>query len=130
VLARFYELETNQPLYFTLDYDMTYSDESVITHYALLISGSGLAGIRREYEALAKAEPDEIRRADRLHGLSPWSSQSTPRALSAAQVRALIDAMDERGAWVEDGEGTRIVRSTTFAQNLEALARYAASRVE
>jgi hypothetical protein len=33
-LARFYELRTNRPLYFTKDYKLTFSDADVPTHYA------------------------------------------------------------------------------------------------
>ncbi len=32
-LARFYELKTNKPLYFTKQYELTYSDADMPTHY-------------------------------------------------------------------------------------------------
>src|SRR5690606_27390840 len=32
-LARFYELKTNRPLYFTKDYQLTYDDGDMPTHY-------------------------------------------------------------------------------------------------
>lgn len=184
VLARFYELKTNRPLYITkgsrvsargmgsklLDgYELSYADESVITHYNVLTSGAGLAEIRREYERLAGAAPSTLRRPDKLHGLSPWEQRDTgPLAERPAveRVRIIIGAMDPRGAWLEDGvigkadrivsvyaardmvltvngkatpirendqielyQGakpprTRIIRSTTFAENLETLAAW------
>ncbi|MGH9340911.1 MAG: pectate lyase [Acidobacteriota bacterium] len=133
-LARFYELETNRPLYITkgnrvnvagqsgsiMDgYELSYSDESVITHYSVLVRGDELDRVSREYEELSKADPSQIRRPDRLSGLSPWSSDAVPigsgsRAgaiLSgpgsgeelAARARPILDGMDERGAWVEEG---------------------------
>jgi hypothetical protein len=120
--ARFYELHTNRPLYVTKGtrvtavgqgvtnvdgYELSYTDQSVITHYAVLTSGAGFAEIEREYNGLLSAEASSLRRPDRLHGLSPWTS---PRPAPAAEpqtleprVRATIESMDARGAWVEDG---------------------------
>jgi hypothetical protein len=119
-LARFYELKTNRPLYITkgtrltaLDqptttvdgYEVSYSDASVITHYAVLVSGAWLAEGRQEYRAIQNAEPGSLKRPDRLHGLSPWNLRGSPArpTVDDTRVRAIIDAMDPRGAWVEDG---------------------------
>lgn len=128
-MARFYELKTNRPLYITkgtrltpLDqgaitvdgYELSYSDASVITHYAVLVSGAAWPEIEREYAEVERANPASLKRPDRLHGLSPWNGRQTPvgaggtsdRAPTAnleARVRALIDGMDSRGAWVEEG---------------------------
>jgi Pectic acid lyase len=124
-LARFAELKTNRPLYITkgtrltaLDrgatnvdgYEVSYSDASVITHYSVLVSGAGLAAIEREFQELQKAaDPARLKRPDRLRGLSPWNvadgaANRRPTDVSLeTRVRAVIDAMDPRGAWVEDG---------------------------
>jgi hypothetical protein len=127
-LARFYELQTNRPLYITKGtrvtvqdrptailggYEVSYSDASVITHYGVLTSGARLAEIERELQEVSRAEPAKLRRPDRLHGLSPWSGRRAPigagseedgeGAASAERVRAVIAAMDPRGAWVQDG---------------------------
>lgn len=116
-LARFAELKTNRPLYITkgtrvtaLDrgttnvdgYEVSYSDASVITHYAVLVSGAALADIEQEYRELERADPVSLKRSDKLRGLSPWSLRPQP-IRSEARVRAVIDAMDPRGAWVEEG---------------------------
>lgn len=121
VLARFYELETNRPLYITkgtrvsvkngssslLDgYEITYDDTSVITHYAVLVSGEELPAIEAEYQALLKAEPATVRRSADLSGLSPWSQSRRPTpaaATLAPRVSAALAALDSRGAWAEDG---------------------------
>ena len=121
VLARFYELKTNRPLYITkgsrlvtagqgsrlLDgYELSYSDESSITHYGVLTSGAGLARIEKQYNALAKADPKTIGRSDKLKGLSPWSVETEPE-LTKTQMpenaAKIISAMDSRGAWVTEG---------------------------
>jgi hypothetical protein len=127
-LARFAELKTNRPLYITkgtrvtaLDqgtttvdgYEVSYSDASVITHYAVLVSGAALAEIEQAYREL-QHDPVSRKRPDRLRGLSPWSLRRSPVGSGRdsdrdevvnleARVRAVIDAMDPRGAWVEEG---------------------------
>ena len=180
VLARFYELQTNKPLYITKGtqiqvkggptmrpdgYELSYSDESVIRHYAVVVSAADLPDLRRDYEAVLR---ERVPRPETLHGLSPWRGDDTVRKPSAAAVEKMIAAMDERGAWVESGvigkadrvvsvqpardmiltingkpvpvkeddrielfQGTippraRIIRSSTFARNLQALAAYVA----
>src|SRR5262249_1385411 len=93
VLARFYELKTNRPLYITKGsrlniaglgsrlvdgYEISYSPEFVITHYGVLISGRELATIEQDYKQLAAADLKTVRRPDRLRGLSPWSERPHP----------------------------------------------------
>ena len=117
VLARFYELRTNRPLYVTkgtqirvkgsstarIDgYELSYSDASVITHYGVLTSGGRLAGIERAYGRLAAADPQTLRRPGKLRGLSPWSERPA-RPLSSGDIQRIVDGMDSRGAWVEEG---------------------------
>lgn len=116
--ARFYELKTNRPLYITkgtrvtpLDqgaitvdgYDLSYSDESVITHYAVLVSGAAWADLERDHRAALHAMPASLKRPGKLRGLSPWSETPAVPADLEARVRAIISAMDPRGAWVEEG---------------------------
>jgi PelA/Pel-15E family pectate lyase len=121
VLARFYELKTNRPLYITKGsrvnaaglgsrmvdgYQISYTPESVITHYGVIISGLELAGLEDDYRSLVAARPDSIRRPDNLHGLSPWNESSRPARetpATAGDVKQLISSMDERGAWTKTG---------------------------
>jgi hypothetical protein len=61
-LARFYELKTNKPLYLTRgDYQLTYSDANMPTHYSFKQSDR-TGSIAREYERLMALDPDELRR--------------------------------------------------------------------
>jgi hypothetical protein len=117
--ARFYELKTNRPLYITkgtrvtsLDqgatnvggYEVSYSDESVITHYSVLVSGAAFADIEREFKEVQNANPATLKRPDRLHGLSPWADRPSVAGQGTdARVRAIVSSMDPRGAWVEEG---------------------------
>lgn len=141
-LARFAELKTNRPLYITkgtrvtaLDqgtttvdgYEVSYSDASVITHYSVLVSGAGLAGIEQEYRELQKADPVSLKRPDRLHGLSPWSLRRSPAESGnlEARVRTVIDAMDPRGAWLEDGSIGKANRLVTVFASKDLLVTLA-----
>jgi hypothetical protein len=121
VMARFYELQTNRPLYITkgtrMDvaglgsrlvdgYQLSYDDRSVITHYGVLTSGAGLDALEQDYASLLASDPASRRRADRLTGLSPWSERPRParsRDALAATARELIASMDARGAWLTEG---------------------------
>jgi hypothetical protein len=193
--ARFYELHTNRPLYITKGtrvtavgqavtnvdgYELSYSDASVITHYAVLTSGAGFAAIERDLDAVRNSAPGSLRRPDRLRGLSPWSEAQAGDGAAAgrggdrrglpSRVQSAIDAMDARGAWIEDGiigkanrlvsvlaagdlivtvggktipvkenetvevfagpepPRQRIIRSSTFAENVGLLSAYLAAR--
>ena len=120
-MARFYELKTNRPLYITKGtrvnvtgrssdklggYELSYSDESVITHYGVLTRGDQLPAIRAEYERIKDADPATLRRPDRLSGLSPWSqsgdSAPTPEEV-LDRAAAAFSSLTERGAWIEEG---------------------------
>lgn len=118
VLARFYELRTNRPIYITKGsrliaaglgsrsvdgYELSYSPDSVITHYGVLVSGAWLSEFESDYRKLAALPPSNIRRPEKLHGLSPWTERERPPASNAATARQLINAMDERGAWTKLG---------------------------
>lgn len=54
-LARFYELQSNRPLYFTRDYVVTYDDSDLPTHYGFKVE-SKLDRIEKEYEAVLAQE--------------------------------------------------------------------------
>jgi hypothetical protein len=114
-IARFHELRTNRPLYITkgtqvqakglgsarIDgYELSYTDESVITHYAVVTSAKAIPAIEKEFHAVsASREP----RPEKLHGLSPWAGDRRASKPSADRARLLLSALDARGAWSEDG---------------------------
>lgn len=119
-LARFYEIGTNKPLYFTRDYKVTYSDADMPTHYGFIV-GNKLDRIEQRYRQLADSEhrPAHI-----------FRRPTAPRASRSLSKRAAetIKQMDRRGAWVESGSMKsseavrRIIDCGTFARNLRTLA--------
>lgn len=127
--ARFYELQSNRPLYFTKDYRLTYRDNDLPTHYSFQ-SSYGVESMIRFYEAVKKT------------GRSAWMDSQKAKPLSAAQrtarakgmekkVRFLIAAQDQQGRWITRGKletrgmtfGDR-VETREFIQNLGVLAEY------
>ncbi|MEM9589597.1 MAG: pectate lyase, partial [Planctomycetota bacterium] len=117
-LARFYELKTNRPLYFTRDYQLSYDDADVPTHYAFKVS-SKIDRLRSQYEKLAAQK-------------SPKPTAPKQRRPSRAQLRSILMTQDERGAWVVDDRLRYhkvvgpIIDMKQTAENLNALARHLA----
>lgn len=127
-MPRFLELKTNKPLYFTKQYELTYSDADMPTHYGF-ITGNGVARLRAEYERLLATEPAKLRPAPQ----APRYELSDELAAAAKQA---IAGLDTRGAWVEEGrlrdadpEGKvrRVITTQTFLRNIDTLSRFLAA---
>ena len=125
-LARFYELETNRPLYFTPDRRMTYDDDNLRPGYGFKVSSSRLKSVEAYYKQIQRQGREAMLRQRRERR----DSKVTPK-----QVRAVIEALDVRGRWVENGTlrdpenrekriKTRVISCRTFNRNLTLLARY------
>jgi PelA/Pel-15E family pectate lyase len=127
-LARYYEMQTNRPLYMTRrgdEYSLTFDDSMLPDHYGWKVP-SRLNAIEAEYRSLKdtgqsfKGEPamDDLRR----------------------DARAIIDSLDPDGRWIStfSGEplygqpkfktGDRYVNSAVFSDNLQTLASFVAFR--
>lgn len=128
-LARFYELETNRPLYFTKDYKLTYSDADMPTHYSFKVS-SRLDRLEKELNQLRNVPKEKLRPTHRT------TRRTTPSASDLKKAQQVVDQLDGRGAWVEDGglresdDHTQIINMRTYARNLVTLARAAAGAPE
>ncbi|HPC16134.1 MAG TPA: pectate lyase [Candidatus Hydrogenedentes bacterium] len=130
-LARFYELRTNKPIYFTKAYKLTYSDDDLPTHYAF-VSASRLEAIEADYRAALEKGPGSAsaQKITRQSCLAP-----KPHSVSPDEARAVMAAMDGRGAWVERGglryhgsadETREVIDVQTFIQNMRTLGAYIA----
>lgn len=126
-LARFYELKTNRPLYFVRDKDrrhqLTSDDKNLPDHYGWVIDNK-LNGIEKQYtkavQTIAKGGADSS---------VLYDGKGKP---SETAVKAVINAMDARGAWVEKSllkhhktePKSGVIDCKTFAKNVEVLSRY------
>jgi PelA/Pel-15E family pectate lyase len=116
--ARFYELKTNKPLYMTRDYELTYEADDLPTHYSFITGSMNVTQLEREYrDAAAGSHRTSERRASPDEG----------------GIRRILAALDDRGAWVEEGELRSynyrgpIIDSRTFIRNIDRLSRYVGS---
>lgn len=129
-MARFYELRTNKPLYFTMEYELTYSDEDMPTHYGFKVSGKGeIDRVQAYYDRILKAGREAALKEKRA---------GNPGRVRENRVRRVIEALDERGRWVERGQlkhpedeeeeiETDTISCETFNRNLRLLAKYVKS---
>ena len=126
-LARFYELKTNRPLYFTKKYELTYKDDDMPTHYGFKVS-SRVDRLQAEYNKLLEADPATLKTRDR----KPSYKMSGSLAKQAEEV---VKALDKRGAWVEtgrlrtyeDADNVPVIETTTFIANVETLSKFIAA---
>ncbi|MCD6350990.1 MAG: hypothetical protein J7M26_02625 [Armatimonadetes bacterium] len=115
--ARFYELGTNKPLYFTRDYKLTYSDADCPTHYSF----------KGNYGATsAMALYERVRELGRQGYKEQMEAARSPEALrQRAQrltqtIEGLVASQDDAGRWVRGGR----VKMQDFVHNLGLLAEY------
>ena len=128
-LARFYELKTNKPLYFTKDdYQLTYSDANMPTHYSFK-TADGLDGIEREYKQLVAMDPAKLKTPEK-------PSKARLSGDLAARVSKAIESLDAQGRWVEKGRmqfagqdksPRRVISTRTFISNVRTLSAYLAA---
>ena len=126
-MARFYELKTNRPLYFTKQYELTYDDSDMPTHYGFK-TGNQLVKHRTRYEKLKSLNAEQLQ----AFGKKEQAREQT-RVPSVDAIKKIIAALDQRGAWVEQGRLKHIkgvpaeqplITSETFIDNIDQLSRY------
>jgi len=120
--ARFYELETNRPLYCEADtYHLTHDDADLPTHYAFQIDASLGRKLERLREALER-EPAAIRRSradpDDADG---WERRA--RHLRGRVEEALRER-DDRGVWVRDDR----IEARSFVEHVRTMAAWVEAR--
>ena len=123
-LARFYELKTHKPLYFTKKYELVYSDNDLPTHYGFKVSSSKLDRIDRELKRLQSLPRDQ---------LLPRPSNPRVSKSMKQRVEAVLKAQDKLGRWLEKGElrsqknndpTGQVLSCRTFIRNLDVLSTY------
>ena len=120
-IARFYEMQTNRPLYFVRDsYELTYDDSQLPTHYSFR----------------SRTKVDQLER--RLNRARSGQSSISPRSLNSLrkEVPAVLAQLDDQGRWLSDEKGRPtqesgakpaaelFIESRTFCHHLSLLAEF------
>jgi hypothetical protein len=123
-VGRFYEMGTNRPLYFTRDYELTYSDADLPTHYSFKVANR-LDEIEAGYERLRGMDLELLRR-------SP--AKGRPIEELRDLVREAIARLDDEGRWLDEGTiprpgvwteaDGRVINTGTFVRYASALCQY------
>jgi hypothetical protein len=100
--ARFYELGSNKPLYFTKDYKLVYTDDDLPTHYAF----------QGEFNIPSAMSYAEHKRRE-----------TAAKRPSESKVRTIVDALDNKGRWVRNGR----IETRLFIENVNTLCDYLAT---
>lgn len=117
-IARFYEMNTNRPLYFDRQYNLTYRDDDLPTHYGFQLRSS-VDSLRAKYERLTRSPPRPVKL------LNAWPGPQKP-----AQIAKLVESLDDSGIWISDGEmkynrySGPVIQMRDVAKNLHALAGF------
>jgi PelA/Pel-15E family pectate lyase len=127
-LARYYELQTNKPLYMNRNgenYFLTYDDTDLPDHYGWKVE-SRLEAIERDYAVAINGASGQEPVAS-----GPWPTED--------QVRKIIGDLDDQGRWLSTYAGERLVGqpkfkpgfqyldSGVFSRNVETLSAYVAA---
>ncbi len=119
-LARFYELKTNRPLFFTRDYQLTYDDSDVPTHYSFRVPNK-VDQLKRRFLELSSAPS------------APVNPATHATHVSDREIAKILDSQDSRGAWVTQTKmryhkhSGPSISMRVAAENLSALADYLAN---
>jgi hypothetical protein len=118
--ARFYELETNKPLYFVKDtYELTYDDSNMPTHYGFKISS--MSKVQRLKENLGKPLEEVRRKLAGPQTPKDWASKAKG---AADKARKAAEALDSEGRWLKDDE----IDAGEFVKNMNAMTAYMEAR--
>lgn len=140
MMARFYELKTNKPLYFNAprrysslpepafpeleDYTLIYEDTDLPTHYAFKVSAEPVKILKSDYNEIITKGRDFV-----------LAEQKKSPVINDAQVHEVINNLDGEGRWIEKGRmqtgdpanpyvETNIISCSTFIRNLSLLSSY------
>ncbi|CAN5344083.1 pectate lyase [soil metagenome] len=122
--ARFYELETNRPLYCeSVTYRLTYEDDDLPTHYGFKV-GSLSGKIERFRATLERPRDDLLRSRADPDSEAGW--EKLARSLKS-KVGTALETQEPDGYWL-DGD---VVQARLFVRHVSAMSRYvmAARRV-
>ena len=119
--ARFYELETNRPLYMTSEYELAYDDRDLPQHYGF--QGSFEVPPTLAFHELLVEEGAVGARAELERDQLTSDEQERLTTCMREEVAAIVGGLDADGRWIDDG----MLRLETYNRNIDRLATYVAA---
>ena len=119
--ARFYELETNRPLYMTSEYELAYDDRDLPQHYGFQGSFE-IPSTLAFYELLVEEGAAGARAALERDQLTS-DEQKRLTSCMREEVAAIVGGLDADGRWIDDD----MLRLATYNRNIDLLATYVAA---
>ncbi len=118
--ARFYELQTNKPLFFVKDtYVLTYDDGNMPTHYSFKTSQqSKLDNLKKQ---LAKSREELQQNLAGPQTPKEWKSRANGLI---GKVQKAVSSLDSDGRWLKDDT----IDGAEFSKHLNAMAAYLEAR--
>ncbi len=124
-IARFYEMQSNRPLYFVRDtYELTYDDDNLPTHYGFKTKPQ-IEKIEKRFQ--------ELKQSGKFR-----KSVSNLKTLTRDAER-IISELDSEGRWLSDDKGkpvtasthlkgeSQVISSELFSRNMQRLTEYLAA---
>lgn len=121
-LARFYEMQSNRPLYFVRDtYELTYDDDNLPTHYGFKTKPQ-IEKIEKRFQELTQS--------------GKFSKSVSNLKTLTRDAERIISELDAEGRWLSDDEGkpvtaatrlkgeSQVISSELFSRNMQRLAEY------
>ena len=117
--ARFYELGTNRPLYFTSGtYLLTYDDSDTPDHYSFKGSGFPTA-TENQYREITEKGIEQYLKDHEEKPLTREEKLARAKGMEE-RVRGIVDSQDDRGRWVKGD----MIDMATFGTSITTLASY------
>ncbi|MFZ2278741.1 MAG: pectate lyase [Prosthecobacter sp.] len=118
--ARFYELQTNKPLFFVKDtYVLTYDDSNMPTHYSFKVSQqSNLDTFKKQ---LAKGREELQLNFAGPQKPKDWASRAKA---AASKAKKAAESLDSEGRWIKNDE----IDGAEFVKGMMAMANYVEAR--
>lgn len=114
--ARFYELQTNKPLFFVAEkYELTYDDSNMPTHYSFKDDQQDNIDAFKKKLAMSREEWQH-----KLSGPQTPKEWASRAKSSANKAQKAADSLDPEGRWLKKDE----IDAGEFVKNLNAMAWY------
>lgn len=118
--ARFYELQTNKPLFFVKDtYELTYDSSNIPSHYSFTdLVQDNIDDFKKK---LAKSREELQRSQAGPQTPKEWLSRAKG---AASKTRKAAESLDTEGRWIKADQ----IDADEFVKNLNAMSTYVEAR--